>query len=65
MVVGPEYSATMGIALAIDRRDRPPVLRGALVLLAGFSAAVIMTLIFGMAIRWSGHTPAANRVRRE
>jgi uncharacterized hydrophobic protein (TIGR00271 family) len=49
----------MGIALAIDKWDRPPVLRGALALLAGFSAAIIVTLIFGLAIRWSGHTPRA------
>ena len=59
MVVGPEYNAIMGIALAIDKWDRPPVLRGALALLAGFSAAIIVTLIFGLAIRWSGHTPRA------
>lgn len=58
MVVGPE-NAIMGIALAIDKWDRPPVLRGALALLAGFSAAIIVTLIFGLAIRWSGHTPRA------
>src|SRR5271166_6583293 len=59
MVVGPEYNAIMGIALGIDKRNKPPILRGALALLAGFSAAVIVTLIFGLAIRWSGHTPRA------
>jgi uncharacterized hydrophobic protein (TIGR00271 family) len=57
MVVGPEYSAIMGIALGIDRRARRPVIRGVLVLLAGFSAAMIVTLLFALAIRWSGHTP--------
>ena len=59
MVVGPEYNAIMGIALGLDKRTRPPVVRGALALLAGFTAAVIVTLIFGLAIRGSGHTPQA------
>jgi len=59
MVVGPEYNAIMGIALGIDKHTRPPVLRGALALLAGFAAAIILTLIFGLVIRWSGHTPRA------
>jgi uncharacterized hydrophobic protein (TIGR00271 family) len=59
MVVGPEYNAIMGIALGIEKRTRPPVLRGALALLAGFTAAIILTLIFGLVIRWSGHTPQA------
>ena len=59
MVVGPEYNAIMGIALGIDKRNRPPVVRGVLALLAGFTAAIIVTLIFGLAIRWSGNTPQA------
>ena len=57
MVVGPEYNAIMGVALGLDRRARRPVLRGLLALLAGFGAAVLVTLLFGLAIRWSGHTP--------
>ena len=57
MVVGPEYNAIMGIALGIDKRARRPILRGLLALLAGFSAAIIVTLLFTLAIRWSGHTP--------
>jgi uncharacterized hydrophobic protein (TIGR00271 family) len=57
MVVGPEYNAIMGVALGIDKRARRPVLRGLLALLAGFSAAIIVTLLFALAIRWSGHTP--------
>ncbi len=57
MVVGPEYNAIMGIALGIDKRTRRPVIRGALALVAGFSAAMIVTLLFALAIRWSGHTP--------
>jgi hypothetical protein len=55
--VGPEYSAIMGVALGIDQRARQPVLRGLLALLAGFSAAIVVTLLFALVIRWSGHTP--------
>jgi len=57
MVVGPEYNAIMGIALGIDKRDRPAVTRGTFALLSGFTAAIILTLAFGLAIRWSGATP--------
>ena len=57
MVVGPEYNAIMGVALGLDKRARRPVLRGVLALLLGFTAAVAVTLLFGLAIRWSGHTP--------
>jgi uncharacterized hydrophobic protein (TIGR00271 family) len=57
MVVGPEYNAIMGVALGLDKRARRPVLRGLLALLAGFTAAVVVTLLFGLVIRWSGHTP--------
>ncbi len=56
MVVGPEYNAIMGVALGIDKGARQPVLRGILALLAGFSAAMVVTLLFALAIRWSGHT---------
>ncbi len=59
MVVGPEYNAIMGVALGIDKRDRQAMLRGSAALLAGFLAAIIVTLLFGLAIRWSGHTPKA------
>jgi uncharacterized hydrophobic protein (TIGR00271 family) len=58
MVVGPEYNAIMGVALGVDKRDKRPVVRGIAALIAGFSAAIIITLAFGLAIRWSGHTPA-------
>ncbi|MFZ0187738.1 MAG: DUF389 domain-containing protein [Streptosporangiaceae bacterium] len=57
MVVGPEYNAIMGVALGIDKRTKRPVIRGLLALLAGFFAAMIVTLLFALAIRWSGHTP--------
>jgi uncharacterized hydrophobic protein (TIGR00271 family) len=44
MVVGPEYSAIISVALG-------------LVLTAGFLAAIVVTLLFALCIRWSGHTP--------
>jgi uncharacterized hydrophobic protein (TIGR00271 family) len=59
MVVGPEYSAIMGVALGIDRRDRHLVIAGLLALAAGFLAAIILTLAFGLVIRGSGETPQA------
>jgi uncharacterized hydrophobic protein (TIGR00271 family) len=59
MVVGPEYNAIMGVALGIDRRDGQQVARGMLALTAGFLAAIILTLAFGLVIRWSGETPDA------
>jgi uncharacterized protein DUF389 len=51
MVVGPEYNAIMGVALGIDQRARRPIIRGLLALLAGFSAAIVVTLLFALAIR--------------
>jgi uncharacterized hydrophobic protein (TIGR00271 family) len=57
MVVGPEYNAIMGVALGIDKRTRREILRGLLALLVGFSAAMVVTLLFALVIRWSGHTP--------
>ena len=57
MVVGPEYNAIMDVALGLDKQARRPVLRGLLALLFGFTAAVAVTLLFGLAIRSSGHTP--------
>lgn len=59
MVVGPEYSAIIAVALGIDQRDRRVVRRGLLVLAAGFSIAIVVTLAFAACIRASGHTPAA------
>ncbi len=37
-------NAIMGVALGLDKRDRRPVLRGTLALLAGFSAAIVITV---------------------
>ena len=65
MVVGPEYSAIVSVALGIERHERPPVIRGLLALLAGFTVAIVLCLAFGLWIRGSGHTPApySNGVR--
>lgn len=57
MVVGPEYSAIMGVALGIDRRERPLVRTGLLALLVGFSAAIVASLLFGLCIQAVGKTP--------
>jgi uncharacterized hydrophobic protein (TIGR00271 family) len=57
MVVGPEYSAIVAVALGLDRHDRRAIGRGLLVLLAGFLLAIAITLLFALCIRWSGRTP--------
>ncbi len=57
MVVGPEYSAIMATALGINKRDRGAVTRGLTALVVGFALAVLVTLVFGLLIRWSGETP--------
>jgi hypothetical protein len=57
MVVGPEYGAIMATALGIDTRDRGAITHGLTALAAGFAIAVVAAAIFGLLIRWSGHTP--------
>jgi uncharacterized hydrophobic protein (TIGR00271 family) len=57
MVVGPEYSAIISVALGIDKRDGRAIGRGLLALLVGFLIAIGVTLVFALCIRWSGHTP--------
>jgi len=57
MVVGPEYGAIMATALGIDKKDRGAIRHGLAALVAGFAIAVLATAIFGLLIRWSGHTP--------
>jgi uncharacterized hydrophobic protein (TIGR00271 family) len=59
MVVGPEYSAIIAVASGISRRDRGAARDGLSALLWGFLAAIAITLLFGLAIRASGKTPAA------
>ena len=57
MVVGPEYNAIIAVALGISIRDRPLVRDGLFALLWGFLAAIVMTFLFGLAVRASGDTP--------
>src|ERR1700722_9338956 len=57
MVVGPEYGAIMATALGLDTGDRGAVRRGLAALVTGFALAVLATLVFGLLIRWAGHTP--------
>jgi len=57
MVVGPEYSAIIAVALGIDKRDGRAVRTGLLVLTVGFALAIAVTLLFAVCIRWSGRTP--------
>jgi len=58
MVVGPEYNAIMGVALGLTRRAQGEVRDGLLALGGGFLAAIVLTLLLGLAIRASGKTPA-------
>ncbi len=58
MVVGPEYNAIMGVASGISQRDSRAAKDGLLALLWGFLAAIVVTLLFGLAARGSGKTPA-------
>jgi uncharacterized hydrophobic protein (TIGR00271 family) len=58
MVVGPEYNAIIGVALGITRRAGSEIRDGLLALCAGFLAAIALTLLFGLAVRASGKTPA-------
>ena len=57
MVVGPEYSAIISVALGIDRGEGRAISRGLVALLAGFLLAIAATLIFALCIRWAGRAP--------
>jgi uncharacterized hydrophobic protein (TIGR00271 family) len=59
MVVGPEYNAIIAVALGIERWRLNLVRRGLAALLCGFLMAIAAAVLFGVAIRWSGHTPQA------
>jgi uncharacterized hydrophobic protein (TIGR00271 family) len=61
MVVGPEYSAIISVALGIDRDDRQRRRAGAVALGVGFLLAIIATLLFGIAVRALGLEPTAFR----
>src|SRR5271165_1592940 len=57
IVVGPEYSAIIAVALGIERRNWQPVRRGLLALLTGFLLAIAVTLLFALCIRGLGKAP--------
>jgi uncharacterized hydrophobic protein (TIGR00271 family) len=59
MVVGPEYSAIIAVALGIDRRNGRAVGGGLLALVAGFALAIAVTYVFALCIRATGDTPKA------
>jgi uncharacterized hydrophobic protein (TIGR00271 family) len=59
MVVGPEYSAIIATALGISNRNRGLVRDGLLALFWGFLAAIAVTLLFGLAVRWADKAPAS------
>ncbi|HUK69452.1 MAG TPA: DUF389 domain-containing protein [Streptosporangiaceae bacterium] len=59
MVVGPEYSAIIAVALGIDTTDRSGIRDGLLALLAGFPFAIFVTFVFGLVIRGLASAPAA------
>jgi uncharacterized hydrophobic protein (TIGR00271 family) len=58
MVVGPEYGAIIATALGISKGDRDAVRDGLLALAAGFSAAIVLTIAFGVAVRAADKAPA-------
>lgn len=62
MVVGPEYSAIIAVALGIERRDRAAIRRGVRALAGGFLMAIAVTLLFSLVIRGIGHVPQAYRL---
>ena len=57
MVVGPEYGAIIAVALGISKADRGAVRDGLLALAGGFSAAILLTFAFGLAVRAAGRAP--------
>jgi uncharacterized hydrophobic protein (TIGR00271 family) len=50
--------AMVAVALGFSIRERPLVRDGLFALLWGFLAAIVMTLLFGLAVKASGGTPA-------
>ncbi|MDD9369625.1 MAG: DUF389 domain-containing protein [Acidimicrobiales bacterium] len=62
MVVGPEYSAIISVALGIDERDGRRVRAGATALSLGFLVAIVVTLAFSLVVRARGLEPDAFRL---
>jgi uncharacterized hydrophobic protein (TIGR00271 family) len=59
MVVGPEYDAIIAVAFGLSARDRRAASEGLLALTWGFLVAIVLTFLFGLVIRGTGHAPAA------
>jgi uncharacterized membrane protein len=57
MVAGPEFGATISVALGLERRDGLPVRRGLLALLVGFAVVIGVTRTFAICIRSLGRAP--------
>jgi uncharacterized hydrophobic protein (TIGR00271 family) len=62
MVVGPEYSAIVNVALGLDRRSQPRVRAGLKALLLGFLLAIAAALVFGLVTHGLDLTPTAYRL---
>ncbi len=61
MVVGPEYSAIIAVAMGIERHDRSAIWRGLRALAVGFAIAIVVTLVFSLVIRAIGQVPEPYR----
>lgn len=59
MLVGPEYQAIIAVALGLERHRAARVRRGVAGPAVGVALAITASVIFGVAIRWSGGTPEA------
>jgi uncharacterized hydrophobic protein (TIGR00271 family) len=62
MVVGPEYSAIISVALGIDRRNGGRILAGAAALTFGFLLAIVVTFVFSLVVRALSLEPQAFRL---
>jgi uncharacterized hydrophobic protein (TIGR00271 family) len=58
MVVGPEYTALISMALALNHHDQGTVRSGALALVIGFAIAIVASLCFSLLVRAFGWEPA-------
>ena len=59
MVVGPEYSAIISVALGINTKDHHRIRAGAAALFVGFLIAIVVTLLFSLVVRAAGLEPEA------
>jgi uncharacterized hydrophobic protein (TIGR00271 family) len=62
MVVGPEYSAIISVALGINKNDHKRIRAGAAALFFGFLIAIVVTLVFSVVVRASGLESEAFRL---